>query len=100
MADVGSALTLASAGVAAGALVGSLAAYREGRAQEATLKRIAMQEAKERVQQMDVKSAGAYLFDTLGAMSIRDYARDPEARQFVARAIDRVGDGRNRDSAR
>jgi len=62
------------------------------RAQRSALKRIAIEDARDRVQTMDLPAVGVYLFDTLGAMSIREYARDIEARQFVARAIDRVED--------
>jgi len=62
------------------------------RAERRALKRIAIEDARDQVRQMDLPSVGGYLFDTLGAMSIREYARDVEARQFVARAIDRVED--------
>ncbi len=39
---------------------------------------------------MDLPSLQIYLFDTLGSMSIREYARDQDAQRFVARAVDRV----------
>jgi hypothetical protein len=82
-------------GVVAGALTvlaGALASLqlRELRAQRRVLSTIAVEDRADRVQEMDLPSLQTYLFDTLGSMSIREYARDQDAQRFVARAVDRV----------
>ncbi len=76
-------LTAASAAVASGQL-------RERLQQRRVLTTIAAEDKAGGVQAMDLPALQTYLFDTLGSMSIHEYARDHDAQQFVARAVDRV----------
>lgn len=76
--------------VAAVALTTAVLNLRAARAQVRVLANIADEDKQDRVQAMDLPTLQTYLFETLGAMSIREYARDRDARRFVARAVDRV----------
>lgn len=85
-------LVTVSLGFIGGAVAGAIKHLRDLHAQAQALRRIAAEDKSADAQTMDFESLGTYLFDTLGAMSIRDYARDHDARRFVARAVDRVED--------
>lgn len=67
-----------------------LSERRADRVAHRALEAVEQQDKTRAVEAMDLASVGDYLFGTLGAMSIRDYAEDKEARRFVARAVDRV----------
>lgn len=83
-------LGIASGVVAAAAAAASGWQFREEHEQRRVLTAIESEDRMDRVQTMDLPSLQAYLFDTLGSMSIREYARDHDAQRFVARAVDRV----------
>jgi hypothetical protein len=90
--DFVSLVSAIAAGFTAVAAVLSVLQVRELRSQQRVLTVIADEDRQDRVQTMDLPSLQAYLFETLGAMSIREYAHDQNARRFVARAVDRVED--------
>jgi len=93
MTDVSSSILAAiSTAVAAGA--GAVAAFQALETRHlARAKEVVEREDKERpIDPSNLPELNTYLFDTLGGMSVRDYAQDSEARRVVARTIDRVED--------